>query len=231
MFLLCSDRCCDEKLLAWHGCDGGCLPHYYSVSPQAVSELSGGASITHAIGCIDGPGCSKLNVATSVAAAKAADVAVLVVGLKTNGEGSHGCRNPGCLHGTNGEGIDRRNITLPGQQQALCEAVIAAGKPTVLVVIGGGSISIDFAKDSSQVAVISVGAGGYVGAEALAEVLFGIVNPSGRLPHTIYNSRWEQLTPMADMSMQAGPGRSYRWLDTAASPALWCEFLPPLPPL
>jgi putative NADH-flavin reductase len=50
-----------------------------------------------------------------------------------------------------GEGADRHSITLPGQQQSLCEAVIATGKPTVLVVIGGGSISIDFAKDSSQV--------------------------------------------------------------------------------
>ena len=97
------------------------------------------------------------------------------------------------------------------------------GKPTVLVLIGGGSISVGFAKAHPAVSIISMAAGGQAGAQALSEVLMGAVSPSGRLPHTMYAEGWEQLTKMSDMSMQAGAGRSYRWLDVSKSKPLY-EF-------
>ena len=192
-----------------------CLP----TALQAISSLSKG-TVLHAAGCTDGPQCTGINTDAAVTAAKASDVTILVVGLKYGGEGSSGGQQAAQ---TNGEGRDRHNITLPGKQQSLCEAVIAVGKPTVLVVLGGGSVSVGFAKDHASVAIVSMGSGGQAGAQALAEVLFGSVTPSGRLPHTMYGEGWEVQTPMSDMSMQAGPGRSYRWLDVAKSKPLF-EF-------
>ena len=69
--------------------------------------------------------------------------------------------------------------------------MIAVGKPTVLVVLGGGAVSVGFAKAHPAVAIISMGSGGQAGAQALAEVLLGTVSPSGRLPHTMYGESWE----------------------------------------
>ena len=177
--------------------------------------VNSNVKLVHAVGCMDGHACTVLNTSSVVAAAKDTQVTVLIIGIKPD-EALNGEEKA-----TSGEGIDRLTTGLPGRQRELCEAVIATGKPVVLVVAGGGSISVDFAKDHPHVAVLSIGAGGFAGAQALAEVIFGLVNPSGRLPHTVYRSNWQQITPMRDMSMQAGAGRSYRWLDVAASPPLW----------
>lgn len=192
-----------------------CLP----TALQAISSLTK-STVIHAVGCTDGPQCMTINTGAVVTAAKSSDVTILVVGLKYGGEGSNGGQQ---ATQTNGEGRDRNNITLPGLQQTLCQAVIAVGKPTVLVVLGGGSVSVGFAKDHASVAIISMASGGQAGAQALAEVLFGTVTPSARLPHTMYDESWQMQTPMTDMSMQAGPGRSYRWLDVAKSKPLF-EF-------
>jgi beta-glucosidase len=107
-------------------------------------------------------------------------------------------------------------------QAALAEAVIAVGKPTILVVVGGESVSVDFAKGKPHVAVVAAGFGGEAGASALSSVLFGESNPSARLAATIYNQADFTATCgtahcMNNMSMQAGSGRSYRYLQTTPS--------------
>lgn len=56
-----------------------------------------------------------------------------------------------------------------------------------------------------------------MGGEALADVLFGSVSPSGRLPFTVVETL-EQLPDELDMNMSALPGRTYRWARTAAAP-------------
>jgi pre-mRNA-splicing factor SYF2/beta-D-xylosidase 4 len=177
--------------------------------------MSSNVKLAHAVGCVDDHACTVLNTSAVLEAAEDTQAIVLVIGIKPD-EALNGEEKA-----TSGEGIDRLTTGLPGRQRELCEAVIATGKPTVLVVAGGGSISVDFAKNHPRVAVLSIGAGGFAGAQALAEVIFGLTNPSGRLPHTVYRSNWQQITPMRDMSMQAGAGRSYRWLDVVASPPLW----------
>ena len=75
--------------------------------------------------------CKDPTNASAVALASAADVAVLVLGLDT----THGGQ-----HDTDSEGHDRRSVGLPDSQAALAAAVLAVGKPTVIVVVGGSDI-------------------------------------------------------------------------------------------
>ena len=183
---------------------------------QEITTANAGGETTFAAGC-DDPNCATEDNATAVATASAADTVVMILGLVTTRVPYQG--GPG---NTNSESRDRATVGLPGRQAALAEAVIAVGKPTVLVVVGGGSVSVDFAKGKPHVAVVAAGFGGEAGASALSSVLFGASNPSARLAATIYNQAdftavCGTARCMNDMSMQAGSGRSYRYLRTAPS--------------
>jgi beta-xylosidase len=107
----------------------------------------------------------------AVATAAAADVAVLVVG---DHAGLFG-------RGTVGEGCDRDDLELPGVQRDLVEAVLATGTPVVLVLLTGRPYAVDWALTRCA-AVVQAFFPGEEGAGAIAGVLSGRVNPSGRLP-------------------------------------------------
>lgn len=117
----------------------------------------------------------------AVAAAKAADVAVVVVG---DHAGLFG-------RGTVGEGCDRDNLELPGVQRGLVEAVLATGKPVVLVLMTGRPYAVAWAVEACA-AVVQAFFPGEEGAGAIAGVLSGRVNPSGRLPVTLPRSAGAQ---------------------------------------
>jgi beta-glucosidase len=105
---------------------------------------------------------------------------------------------------TGGEGHDRDTIALPGQQPALVRAAVASGKQVVVVILSGGSVSVDVVKNASNVAVVYPGFGGETGQDAILDVLFGDAPATGRLPFTVYPESWGAATPMNDMSFQAG---------------------------
>ena len=158
---------------------------------QEITKANAGGKTTFAAGCegitehggkFDDPNCATEDNATAVATASASDTVVMILGLVTTRVPHQG--GPG---DTNSESRDRATIGLPGRQAALAEAVIAVGKPTILVVVGGGSVSVDFAKGKPHVAVVAAGFGGEAGASALSSVLFGESTPSARLAHTICN--------------------------------------------
>ncbi len=114
----------------------------------------------------------------AVAAAAAADVAVVVVG--TNDEWET-------------EGFDREVMDRPGEQDELVEAVAAANPNTVVVVNAGSPVTMDWASDEHQSpapAVVTSFFAGQEQAEAMADVLFGRADPGGRLPVT-YPKRLE----------------------------------------
>jgi len=99
----------------------------------------------------------------SVKAAESADAAVVCVGI------------------VEGEGKDRTNLKLPGNQVELIRKVKATGKPVVVVLVAGNAVEIrDWYQDVD--AILTVWRPGMEGGTALAEVLFGDTNPSGRLP-------------------------------------------------
>lgn len=109
----------------------------------------------------------------AIAAARKAEVAVVVVGDKAG-------LTPEC---TSGEFRDSAHLTLPGVQQELVEAILATGTPVVLVLVNGRPYAILHLVEASR-AVVEAWLPGAEGASALAEVLFGDVNPGGKLPIT-----------------------------------------------
>lgn len=107
----------------------------------------------------------------AVAAARAAEVAVLAVGDIAGLFGA----------GTSGEGCDVPDLRLPGAQHQLVEAVLATGTPVVLLLVSGRPYALAEYADRCA-AIIQAFMPGEEGASALAGVLSGRVNPSGRLP-------------------------------------------------
>ena len=80
-----------------------------------------------------------------------------------------------------GEAASRASLDLPGRQQELLEAVVALGKPVVLVLLNGRPLSINWAAEHVP-AILEAWEPGSEGGHAVADVLFGDVNPGGKLP-------------------------------------------------
>ena len=126
-----------------------------------------GVNIVYARGC-DITDTATAGFAEAVAAARQARVAVLVLGEAA---------------GMSGEAASRSDIGLPGVQEQLLEAVQATGTPVVLVVMNGRPLTLQWAADHVPAMVESWFLGVETG-PALARVLFGDANPSGKLPVT-----------------------------------------------
>jgi beta-glucosidase len=105
-------------------------------------------------------------------------------------------------------GGDRTQIDLPAPQQQLLEKVAALGKPTVLVLMSGSAVSVNWAQ-SNVPAIVEAWYPGQAAGSAIADVLFGDYNPAGRLPVTFYKSV-DDLPPFDDYKMA---GRTYRFFD------------------
>jgi beta-glucosidase len=149
------------------------------------------------------PGGRGDEVAEAVAAARAADAVVMVLGLSSRLEGEE---MPLKIEGFSGG--DRTSLDLPKVQQDLMEKVVAvaAGKPVVLVLLNGSALAVNWA-DQHVPAIVEAWYPGQAGGKAVADVLFGDVSPAGRLPVTFYESV-AQLPPFADYAME---GRTYRY--------------------
>ena len=133
---------------------------------------------------------------------KDSDVAIIFVGLNSEleGEEMRGVRIPGFIGG------DRTSLDLPEPQEKLVKAVIATGKPVVVVLTSGSAISANSAAEHAA-ALLSAWYGGEEAGTAIAETLAGANNPAGRLPVTFYKSV-DQLPPFTDYAMK---GRTYRY--------------------
>ena len=139
--------------------------------------------------------------ARAVAVAKQADVVVAFVGLSPDLEGEE---MPVKIEGF--AGGDRTAIELPAVQQQMLEAVAAAGKPLVVVLMNGSAIASPWIAEHAA-AVLEAWYPGEEGGTAIARTLTGENNPAGRLPVTFYAAT-AQLPAFTDYSMKA---RTYRY--------------------
>jgi len=108
------------------------------------------------------------------------------------------------------EGWDREVLGLPPIQQQLVEAIVATGKPTVVVLIHGGPLAIEWIKENVP-AIVDAHYPGELGGDAVGSILFGDVSPSGRLTGTIYPSNFTNQRNISDMGLQVKGGITYQY--------------------
>jgi beta-glucosidase len=139
--------------------------------------------------------------AEALDAARQADAVVLFLGLSPRLEGEEmKVEVPGFRGG------DRTSLDLPATQEHLLERVAALGKPTVLVLLNGSALAVNWAQDHVP-AILEAWYPGQAAGTAIADVLFGGYNPAGRLPVTFYRGTGD-LPPFEDYAMR---GRTYRF--------------------
>lgn len=176
-----------EALMGCYSFANHVLAHHPGVEmgfeiPSVAQALAGAFAeaglpqpeLVHAAGC-DVEGDDRSGFAEAVAAVEGADVAVVVVGDQAGLFG----------RGTVGEGNDAESLELPGVQRELVEALVATGTPVVLVLLTGRPYAIGWALEGAGPrpgAVLQAFFPGQGGGLAVADVLTGRVNPSGRLP-------------------------------------------------
>jgi beta-glucosidase len=159
------------------------------VVPQHVATVLDGvkAKVLPSARVVYAKGCNvndqdKSGFQQAVQAAKGADVAIVVVGEQARREGAEDQPPP-----TDGEGYDVASLDLTGVQEDLVRAIQATGTPLVLVLINGRPLSTRWEAEHNP-AIVEAWEPGEQGAAAVADVLFGDYNPSGRLPITIPRS-------------------------------------------
>jgi beta-glucosidase len=158
-----------KELLACWPCDGR-PDDVESVLAGFRALLGSEAPLTAVKGCAIGgfDGAEEdpeLDIEGAVAAAEAADVAVLFLGESAM---------------MSGEAHSRAYLRLPGKQQALLEAVVATGKPVVAVIMAGRPLVLAWMAQNVP-AILMAWHGGIRSGRAVADLLYGVVNPSGRL--------------------------------------------------
>lgn len=141
--------------------------------PTVLAELATRREVTFAAGG-DTIAGERDQIEDAVAAAREAAVCVVAVGDRAGLFG----------RGTSGEGCDATDLRLPGAQQDLVDAVLATGTPVVLVVLSGRPYALGEALTKAA-AIVQAFFPGQLGGQAIAEILTGETNPSGRLPMSI----------------------------------------------
>jgi beta-glucosidase len=197
------------------GGGGSSLVHpKYSVSPlKGIQERAGSQiQVSNVLGVSmegedktkDTPEMREQLLNEAVSAASKADVAILVVGRSPSLES---------------EGFDIKSLDLPAGQDELIQAVAKANKNTIVVINAGGPVLMDKWLDQVP-AVVDMWYGGQEGGHAIASILFGDANPSGKLPVS-FVKRWEDSPayghyPGENLQVEYAEGIyvGYRYFDT-----------------
>jgi beta-glucosidase len=119
---------------------------------------------------------SEASISKAVEQAKSADVAILVMGENSF---RHDWANK-----TTGENMARSRLHLSGRQNEMAQKVMATGVPVIIVLVNGSPVSTPLISGLAA-AVVEAWEPGSFGGQAVAEVIFGVVNPSGKLPVTV----------------------------------------------
>ncbi|MBC8010360.1 MAG: glycoside hydrolase family 3 C-terminal domain-containing protein, partial [Burkholderiales bacterium] len=176
----------------------------YTVTPlEGISAIVGADKVTHAAGCAINS-TDRAGFAEALRIAREAEVVVFVGGLDQTVEGEG--------HYIKGDRIGGSTL-LPGVQNELIQAVAAVNPNVVLVVISGGPCAVSPVLDQVK-GLFYAPYPGQEGGRALADLLFGRANPSGKLPVTIPHDD-AQLPPVDnDFRDPAALTIGYRWYDS-----------------
>ena len=189
--------------------------NYYGTSSRHITVLQGiqnylegKAQVLYSQGCdickdrVENLAQSDDRISEAVAMAKASDAVVLVVGLDETLEGEEGDEGNSYKSG------DKEDLLLPACQRRLLDKVLEVGRPTVIVLLAGSSVDLGAAGEKAD-ALLLGWYPGVMGGKAIADILFGKVSPSGKLPVTFYHQSDLDLMPdFTDYSMK---GRTYRY--------------------
>lgn len=148
---------------------------------------------------------SQDRISEAVITAEHSDVVIICVGLDETLEGEEGDAGNSDASG------DKKDLHLPKVQEELIEKVTAVGKPTIVVLMAGSAIDLNYAEEHCN-AVLMAWYPGARGGRAIADILFGNVSPSGKLPVTFYKGL-EDLPEFTDYSMK---NRTYRYMEQEA---------------
>jgi beta-glucosidase len=186
------------------------LGNYNGTPADPVTMLEGirrkvkdSIKVRYALGC-NVTGNNREGFPEAVEIARRSRLAVVVMGLSQEVEGEEG-QLEGNPPGVSSQG-DRTQIGFPGVQEELLKAIYETGTPVILVLVNGSAVAIHWAQQHVP-AILEAWYPGQAGGLALADVLFGDYNPSGRLPVTFYQSV-DQLPPFTDYNMQ---GHTYAY--------------------
>ncbi|WP_203257132.1 beta-xylosidase [Hyunsoonleella ulvae] len=175
----------------------GLPPYYVSVLDGLKKKVGNNVKINYAKGC-DIDSFSKDGFPEAVAAAKKSDAIVLVVGSS---------------HKTCGEGGDRSDLDLYGVQNELVELIHKTGKPVIVILINGRPLSINYIAENIP-SVLETWYGGMRAGDAVANVIFGDVNPGGKLTMSFPRSVGQVPVTYLERPDFIGSGKGkYRFTD------------------
>lgn len=194
---------------------GALIGNYYGTSSRYITVLEGiqdriegHGRVLYSEGChlfkdrIEPLAQADDRLAEAVAVAENSDIVILALGYDERIEGEE--PDDGNAYGSG----DKNDLLLPPSQRKLLDAVLAVGKPTVLVLMAGSSVDVSEAQDKAD-AILLTWYPGARGGKAVAELLFGDVSPSGKLPVTFYrNEALAEMPAFTDYSMK---DRTYRY--------------------
>ena len=186
----------------------GTASRYITVLEGVQQAMGDNGRVLYSEGChlfkdrVEHLGWANDRIAEAVVVTKHSDVVVLVLGLDETLEGEEGDTGNAAASG------DKLDLLLPEPQRILMDAVLAQNKPTVVVLMAGSAIDLSVAQEKAS-AVLLPWYPGADGGKAVADILFGKVSPSGKLPVTFYrNEALEEMPAFTDYSMN---NRTYRY--------------------
>lgn len=188
----------------------GTSSHYTTVLEGIQKEAGEEIRVLYAEGChlykdrVEGLAMRQDRLSEAMIVAANSDVVVLCLGLDETLEGEEMDQGNGVGSG------DKQDLLLPEVQRELLDRLLEQNTPVILCLMAGSALDISNANEKAA-AILQTWYPGAGGGKQVAEVLFGKISPSGKLPVTFYHN--EDLTYMPAFTDYSMKGRTYRYLD------------------
>lgn len=189
----------------------GTASRYITVLEGIQDEVGDEVRVLYSEGChlknnkVENLAWNQDRISEAVITAEHSDVVIICVGLDETLEGEEGDDGNAYASG------DKADLHLPEVQEELIEKVTAVGKPTIVVLMAGSAVDLNYAEENSS-GILMAWYPGARGGKAVADLLFGKVSPSGKLPVTFYRDL-EGMPEFTDYSMK---NRTYRYMEKEA---------------